>query len=145
MMDNKEKDLYVRTRYGEIYRVYSTDVDGVDYLVYNHEYDGVDEWSSKFYEYSKKEIVKESENIEDLCDKFIIIDKKTRIPDERFEIQFTSLKEAKKRYAKAIDILVGAIWTHKGLKYVAQMNNKGELELLWIDWLKRISLIHIMK
>lgn len=129
-MDNKEKDLFVRTRYGEIYRVYSTDVDGVDYLVYNHKYDGADEWIAKFYEYSKKEIVKESESIEDLCDKFIIIDKKTRIPDERFEIQFSDFSEAKKRYAKTIDILVGAIWTHGGLKYVAQMNNKGELELI---------------
>lgn len=33
------------------------------------------------------------------------------------------------------DELYGAIWTNKGLIYVAKMNDKGELELLW-KWLK---------
>ena len=29
------------------------------------------------------------------------------------------------------EIIYGAIWTDKGLIYVAKMNDKGELELLW--------------
>ena len=74
-------------------------------------------------------VVDRSDNIEELCDEFVRV-------CERFNIcEFLSKKEKKDLLEKrlktnAITCFYGAIWTNKGLIYVAKMNNKGELELL---------------
>lgn len=68
--------------------------------------------------------------IEELCDDFVVIfkegDKLLTYGDlERakdFFYGYTGLRRMKCIY--------GAIWTDKGLIYVAKMNDKGELELL---------------
>ena len=78
---------------------------------------------------AKHEIVKQADTIEELCDEFVIKPSfsKAFLHDEDKQ----SLKSVKK---KAIEIgcfeIYGAIWTDKGLIYVAKMNDKGELELL---------------
>ena len=64
-------------------------------------------------------IVKQADTIEKLCDEFV------------FEETYPS---GLKRHIITEDVAVGtqfgAIWTDKGLIYVAKMNDNGELELL---------------
>ena len=67
----------------------------------------------------KKGIINQADTIEELCDEFVVEDK------DEFAI-FHNFKLAKQTKG----IIYGAIWTDKGLTYVAKMNSKGELELL---------------
>ena len=69
--------------------------------------------------HSNCEIINEADTIEELCDEFV------------FEETYPS---GLKRHIITEDVAVGtqfgAIWTDKGLIYVAKMNDNGELELL---------------
>lgn len=67
-------------------------------------------------------ILKQSNTIEELCDCFI-----GKVSNEEY-IHLIGLWE-RKNYP-AIKEVYGAIWTDKGLIYVAKMNDKGDLELL---------------
>ncbi len=69
-----------------------------------------------------------ADTIEELCDEFVlVIDDKihqlilgeTTLKDEINIIKHNKLHK-----------IYGAIWTSKGLIFVAKMNNKGELELI---------------
>lgn len=98
---------YIRTKDG-IYRTTKNFVVGKEHYVAWHD----------FYE----EIIKQADTIEELCDEFVAIHKtfsKTycirKVPFEKQDENFN---------------IYGAIWTNKGLIYVAKMNDKGELELL---------------
>ena len=78
-------------------------------------------------------IIAQADTIEELCDEFLLIDEKYKHDffidhyyDEIIDI-YNDEKERVYRQRK----LFGAIWTDKGLIYVARMNSKGELELLW--------------
>lgn len=68
----------------------------------------------------KNEIVDKADTIEELCDEFVVVieNKPHLIPREWLKQEII------------VDVLYGAIWTEWGLKYVAKMNDKGELELL---------------
>lgn len=66
---------------------------------------------------------KEADTIEELCDMFIAFDAKSK----KHKI-YACLVNAIEDYY--FDIVYGAIWTDKGLIYVAKMNDKGELKLL---------------
>ena len=68
---------------------------------------------------SKDDVLKQADTIEELCDEFVVEDR------DEFAI-FHNLKLAKQTKG----IIYGAIWTDKGLIYVAKMNEKGVLELL---------------
>lgn len=69
----------------------------------------------------KNEIVDEANTIEELCDEFVgINDGKPQM------LRFVPYACA--QYWNGG--VYGAIWTNKGLIYVAKMNDKGELELL---------------
>ena len=79
-----------------------------------------------------EDIVKQADTIEELCDEFVcdhnngtrVIQTKVHKPQFPFcEDTIDYLKRNNQTY-------YGAIWTDKGLIYVAKMNNKGELELL---------------
>lgn len=62
--------------------------------------------------------------IEELCDELVIVFKDKRhwlVCD--YETEWESVKEK-------TECIYGAIWTDKGLIYVAKMNEKGELELI---------------
>ena len=78
----------------------------------------VEEYESKFpYSCSTK-----ANTIEELCDRFVVAEHSLDDPfNVDFEIAKTFIGKAK---------VYGAIWTNKGLIYVAKMNEKGELELL---------------
>ena len=93
----------------------------------------------------KNEIVDKADTIEELCDEFVDTselkttntggwlydefdsDNKCLVyyaEDERRTIPLNEFDDLSKIY--------GAIWTDKGLIYIAKLNDKGELELLWV-------------
>ena len=72
-------------------------------------------------------IIKQSDNPEEICDEFIWV-----TPEGRHHIK---PKEGDGLWCLCCNYkegyqVYGAIWTDKGLIYVAKMNDKGELELL---------------
>ena len=80
------------------------------------------------------EVVKQADKIEDLCDAVV------RIKNNRLPLCFNLPINATSKWIddylkimmkdKNIIEIYGAIWTDKGLVYVAKMNDKGEFELL---------------
>ena len=68
-----------------------------------------------------------SENLKELCDEFVIIDKNK--PFRPYIIYGVNIKNFYE-INKGICEIYGAIWTDEGLIYVAKMNDKEELELL---------------
>ena len=74
--------------------------------------------------FDESEILKQADTIEELCDEFVMFrDGKPYaiVPNKEHNAELA--KSVWKDYR-------GAIWTDKGLIYVAKMNDKGELELL---------------
>lgn len=80
------------------------------------------------------EIEREADSIEELCDEFVVFEE-----SENNGFPLTCPKEAFDAFRKVVLFgmqrqlncwLKGAIWTSRGLIYVAKMNEKGELELL---------------
>ena len=71
----------------------------------------------------KDQILKQSDNIEELCDEFVVVN------NTCFNMPQLLGTEIDKDYYKHEEVY-GAIWTDKGLIYVAKMNDKGELELI---------------
>ena len=85
---------------------------------------------TQLYTFTEREIVNQADTIEELCDEFVafksskdygILDAQDYITGSKWEIE--------EYYNNGYQIY-GAIWTDKGLIYVAKMNDKGELELL---------------
>ena len=70
----------------------------------------------------KDQILKQSDNIEELCDEIVGI-------DNAYGHQFLRAFPYKCACYWNGGVY-GAIWTDKGLKYIAKMNLKGELELI---------------
>lgn len=74
--------------------------------------------------------IQQADTIEELCDSFVVSLKEVNghvSYDNNSKWQYELLK--KKADLDKCDIY-GAIWTDKGLIYVAKMNDKGELELI---------------
>ena len=76
-------------------------------------------------------IVKQANTVKELCDRYVVVsefDKKV--------IRVNELENDSEGWTKEVGIpehivdVYGAIWTDKGLIYVAKMNSEGELELL---------------
>ena len=90
------------------------------------------------------EIINQANTIEELCDGFVVISEEYVEPHYVKELIDTNAldfenhwrpygngKVLNKFCQELIDaVIYGAIWTEWGLKYVAKMNEKGELELL---------------
>ena len=76
----------------------------------------------------KEDIITQADTIEELCDTFVVWEGKKLITFITYtNVQMPRFKEMSKKH---IFTIYGAIWTDKGLVYVAKMNEKGELELL---------------
>ena len=78
------------------------------------------------------QVLAAANTIEELCDRFVIEYKQhneQRILKTFIKAERNFLKD-KMHQLNHIKNLYGAIWTDKGLIYVAKMNEKGELELL---------------
>ena len=91
------------------------------------------------YAISKEKVIKQADTIEELCDEFVLFD--NEYPHDFYidhyfkdikEILEEEIERCRERcfYPRKPRQLYGAIWTNKGLTYVAKMNDKGELELL---------------
>ena len=82
-----------------------------------------------------------ADNIEELCDEFVLsinrmkpmlFKKHSRTNEQSYDLfkESWEIWQHNKKIDKNEHTYYGAIWTDKGLIYVAKMNDKGELELL---------------
>lgn len=124
---------YIRTKNGKIYELQETK-NGEKYLVRNGEL--IPLWNTKAYE-----ILTQSDTIEELCDEFVLVWDKKHWPYStmrQYELYraYGILKRSMREelnygYTLNFDYQVfGAIWTDRGLIFVAKMNEEGEFELL---------------
>lgn len=89
-------------------------------------------------EYIKEnKIIKIANTIEELCDCLVlwkniipIRHSKAKCDVDEFAIKRGNYAWDERKYKEAYSNTYGAIWTDKGLIYVAKANEKGELELL---------------
>ena len=114
---------YIRTKDG-IYEVISSNC-GWEIPVYAN-----NDFGEKYIQ--EDDIIKQADTIEELCDEFVLLHE-----DKTFSCQGDY--DVCKEYYENGFYLYGAIWTDKGLIYVAKMNEKGELELLWFYLVKDTS------
>ena len=119
---------YIRTENG-IFRRYknSTIIDNIFYYPNN----------GGFPSYKREPILKQANNIEELCDEFVAITYDNNhilyddeVSDWKTREEYSKLKFEVAKGFVGKDTIYGAIWTDKGLIYVAKMNDKGEWELL---------------
>ena len=92
----------------------------------NRIFDGYGYDNSPIY-YPIENIIKQADTIEELCDEFVYSDNDFK------NVIYGSLEPIRiliKLLSRINFQVYGAIWTDKGLIYVAKMNEKGELELL---------------
>ena len=84
-----------------------------------------------------KDIIAKADTIEELCDEFIsvyqnltpeLLEPKFVSPREPLSVSWKNRLEDEHLFKD--NVVYGAIWTDKGLIYVAKMNEKGDLELL---------------
>lgn len=81
------------------------------------------------------EIIKQADTIEELCDEFVMNNELYVDCDTKYWRLIAYPGENVVYHYGNDDIkngIYGAIWTDKGLIYVAKMNEKGEFELLWV-------------
>lgn len=84
----------------------------------------------------EEEPIREAKTIEELCDEFVgYVGEEYVKENETYGIpnfQEYDLKDMlyHMSYNKEDCVVYGAIWTNKGLIYVAKMNDKGDLELI---------------
>lgn len=79
------------------------------------------------------EVVNQSENLEELCDRYIgISNNKPMIIKYEFDEYYDEYGDTytKEELLMEYDIVYGAIYTDEGLIYVAKFNESGELELI---------------
>ena len=108
--------MYIRTK-NRIYQAESETCDKQGYFI--GDYDVI----------LKKQVINQSENLEELCDEFV--EKCNDNP--RIENPFVIPKWDKefiKETLKRGNTIYGAIWTEWGLKYVAKMDSEGKLVLI---------------
>jgi len=116
---------YIRTKDGRIIKVpFSKEEYERNYKNNNVSYE---EWFGCLC--FSLDILNQADTIEGLCDEFVLVDTENGycgiLPkDKDFKFDKVNMGNAYGR------IFYGAIWTDKGLIYVAKMNQKGELELL---------------
>ena len=123
-MERKEKEMkYVRTKDGIIdIRYWLTDKNGYYRYLEDDFLDYIERVDNEY-------IIKQADTIEELCDEYVVV-------SDSFEkllahtIGDNDTKEVIEMAKIVNGIIYGAIWTDKGLIYVAKMNEKGELELL---------------
>ena len=71
----------------------------------------------------------EADTIEELCDCFVVVGKKHYIWDKQHCLGLT-FEQVKQSYSAYDFEIYGAVWREWGLKYVAKMNENGDLELI---------------
>ena len=118
---------YIRTKDGRIVKVgEGTDIDYELGTLEVHNKAGI------VATYEPIEVLRETDNVEELCDCFVKIKRKGNCKPYILKFDYKDLPTLKEQAIKYKDSPVyGAIHIeNKGLIYVAKMNDKGELELL---------------
>jgi hypothetical protein len=72
----------------------------------------------------KDQVLNQSEKLEELCDEFVGVDKTC---ENGHQLLRTIPYKCANFWNGGV---YGAVWCERGLKYVAKMNDKGELELI---------------
>ena len=91
---------------------------------FNEEYCSPD-WNEDIEKYLQTKIVAEADTIEELYDELVVcFDSNVKPVVVGYSIYWA------KHYAGTTGHIMGAIWTDKGLIYVAKMNDEGKFELL---------------
>ena len=106
--------MYIRTK-NKIYKVESETFDKQGYYIDEYEYDII----------LKRQVIKQDDTIEELCDRFVVIDKETK--EVKNIVTFLAYA---KLWSSCKYNIYGAVWCEWCLKYVAKINDKGELELI---------------
>ena len=106
--------MYIRTK-NRIYKVESETCHKKGYYIDRYEEDVI----------LKEQVIKQSENLEELCDRFVVMDKETKEV-----MNIVSFLEYAKLWSYCKYNIYGAIWTDKGLIYVSKINDEGDLELI---------------
>lgn len=104
--------------------------------------DGVYVLSEAYWAGNKDEILNQSENLDELCDEFVFVNKVGNF-DKSYVIRYImpnhiftepTVKEKiayiKKYYKDELDKIRGAIYTDEGLIYRSKFNESGDLELI---------------
>ena len=112
--------MYIRTK-NKIYQVESETYDKQGYYI-----DGYDDYDVIL----KEQVINQSENLFELIDEFVVIRGGTKINQLVRTDDINYLKEMMREDKRIVDVK-GAIWSDKGLIYVAKFNDKGDLELIW--------------
>ena len=73
----------------------------------------------------RSQVIKQSDTIEELCDRYVVMDKETKEV-----ISIVSFLAYAKLWASCKYNIYGAIWTDKGLIFVAKMDSEGKFELI---------------
>ena len=106
--------MYIRTK-NRIYQVESETFDKQGYYIDRYEEDVI----------LKEQVIKQADTIEELCDRFVVMDKETKEV-----MNIVSFLAYAKLWASCKYNIYGAIWTDKGLIYVVKMDENGGLELI---------------
>lgn len=77
----------------------------------------------------KEQVIKQSESLFELIDEFVVIRDSTKVNQLVRTDDINYLKEIMKEDKRIVEVK-GAVWTEKGLIFVARMNDNGELELI---------------
>lgn len=115
---------YIRTKDG-IYEV-TKDTKGTKFIVVGKSKTLLD---YETFVPEDDDIITEANSIEELCDSFVVIGNKHTIWDKQHCLGLT-FEQVKQSYSAYDFEIYGAVWTSKGLIYVAKLNGKGELELI---------------
>ena len=106
--------MYIRTK-NRIYKVESETCNKQGYYIDRYEEDVI----------LKEQVIKQSENIEELCDRFVVMDKETKEV-----MNIVSFLAYAKLWSYCKYNIYGAVWCEWGLMYVAKLDDKGELVLI---------------
>lgn len=107
--------MYIRTKDG----IYETRENGETYNGFGCKF------NNGTIKIHKKDILKQSETLEELCDEIVYC--KRGFYEIYRQLDFAHYD---KEYIKNGGTIKGAIWTDKGLIYVAKMDNEGKLVLI---------------
>ena len=112
--------MYIRTEDG-IYKVEGETCNKQGYYIDRYKEDVI----------LKEQVIKQSENLEELCDMFVIM---FECLNESYQGILESSYDKIKNIIQTLriyeEVVYGAIWTYKGLIFVATMNDEGDLELI---------------
>ena len=106
--------MYIRTK-NRIYQVESETFDKQGYYIDRYEEDVI----------LKEQVIKQADTIEELCDRFVVMDKETKEV-----MNIVSFLAYAKLWSYCKYNIYGAVWCEWGLRYVAKLDDKGELVLI---------------